>query len=62
MLVVPSRIGIADYEGMKKRIEELVGKINGRFGTISWTPIIYQYRSIPLSLWWRCMPRATLRS
>jgi trehalose 6-phosphate synthase/phosphatase len=47
MLVVPSRIGIADYEGMKKRIEELVGKINGRFGTISWTPIIYQYRSVP---------------
>ena len=48
MLVVPSRIGIADYEGMKKRIEELVGKINGRFGTISWAPIIYQYRSLPL--------------
>ncbi len=47
MLVVPSRIGIADYEGMKKRIEELVGKINGRFGTIGWTPIIYQYRSVP---------------
>ncbi len=47
MLVVPSRIGIADYEGMKKRIEELVGKINGRFGTIGWTPIIYQYRSLP---------------
>ena len=47
MLVVPSRIGIADYEGMKKRIEELVGKINGRFGTIHWTPIIYQYRSLP---------------
>ncbi|HSF56693.1 MAG TPA: bifunctional alpha,alpha-trehalose-phosphate synthase (UDP-forming)/trehalose-phosphatase, partial [Candidatus Binatia bacterium] len=47
MLVVPSRIGIADYEGMKKRIEELVGKINGRFGTISWVPIIYQYRSLP---------------
>jgi trehalose 6-phosphate synthase/phosphatase len=47
MLVVPSRIGIADYEGMKKRIEELVGKINGRFGTISWTPIIYQYRALP---------------
>ena len=47
MLVVPSRIGIADYEGMKKQIEELVGKINGRFGTISWAPIIYQYRSLP---------------
>jgi trehalose 6-phosphate synthase/phosphatase len=47
MLVVPSRIGIEDYEGMKKQIEELVGKINGQFGTISWVPIIYQYRSLP---------------
>ena len=49
MLVVPSRIGIADYEGMKKQIEELVGKINGRFGTISWSPILYQYRSLPFN-------------
>ncbi len=47
MLVVPSRIGIEDYEGMKKQIEELVGKINGQFGTIGWVPIIYQYRSLP---------------
>ena len=47
MIVVPSRIGIQDYEGMKQRIEELVGKINGRFGAISWVPIIYHYRSVP---------------
>jgi trehalose 6-phosphate synthase/phosphatase len=47
MIVVPSRIGIQDYEGMKQRIEELVGKINGRFGSISWVPIIYHYRSVP---------------
>jgi len=47
MLVVPSRIGIEDYEGTKKQIEETVGKINGRFGTIGWVPIIYQYRSLP---------------
>jgi trehalose 6-phosphate synthase/phosphatase len=46
MVVVPSRIGIADYEGMKKQIEELVGRINGKFGTIGWNPIIYQYRAL----------------
>ena len=45
MLVVPSRIGIADYEGMKKQIEELVGKINGRFGTIQ---LDTHYISIPI--------------
>jgi trehalose 6-phosphate synthase/phosphatase len=47
MIVVPSRIGIQDYEGMKKQIEELVGRINGKFGAIHWVPIIYNYRSVP---------------
>ncbi|HEY7166245.1 MAG TPA: bifunctional alpha,alpha-trehalose-phosphate synthase (UDP-forming)/trehalose-phosphatase [Candidatus Binatia bacterium] len=47
MIVVPSRIGIENYEETKKQIEELVGKINGQFGTIGWVPIIYQYRSVP---------------
>jgi trehalose 6-phosphate synthase/phosphatase len=47
MIVVPSRIGIEDYEGMKKEIEELVGKINGKYGAISWVPINYHYRSVP---------------
>jgi trehalose 6-phosphate synthase/phosphatase len=47
MIVVPSRIGIRDYEGMKKQIEELVGRINGKFGAIHWAPINYHYRSVP---------------
>lgn len=47
MIVVPSRIGIQDYQGTKTQLEELVGKINGKFGAINWTPIIYQYRSVP---------------
>src|SRR3989304_2944421 len=47
MIVVPSRIGIQDYQGTKNHLEELVGKINGKFGAIDWTPIIYQYRSVP---------------
>ena len=46
MIVVPSRIGVDQYEQMKKQIEELVGKINGRFGGISWTPVIYQYKNL----------------
>jgi trehalose 6-phosphate synthase/phosphatase len=46
MVVVPSRIGIQDYEGTKNQIEELVGRINGKFGAIHWAPIIYQYRSV----------------
>jgi trehalose 6-phosphate synthase/phosphatase len=46
MVVVPSRIGVDQYEQMKRQIEELVGNINGRFGTIGWTPILYRYRSL----------------
>jgi trehalose 6-phosphate synthase/phosphatase len=47
MVVVPSRIGVEQYEQMKKQLEELVGKINGRFGSVDWTPVIYQYRQVP---------------
>ena len=47
MVVVPSRIGVRHYDLMKKQIEELVGKINGRFGRIGWTPVVYQYRNVP---------------
>ena len=48
MVVVPSRIGVLHYELMKKQIEELVGRINGKFGSIGWTPVIYQYRHLTL--------------
>ncbi len=44
-LVVPSRTGVDQYMTMKKQIEEMVGKINGKFGSVSWTPLIYQFRS-----------------
>jgi trehalose 6-phosphate synthase/phosphatase len=47
LIVVPSRIGVEHYEQMKNRIDELVGRINGRFSSIGWTPILYQYRFLP---------------
>ncbi len=46
MVVVPSRIGVESYQDIKSSIDELVGKINGRFGTLEWMPIHYQYRSL----------------
>ncbi len=46
MVIVPSRIGVEDYQAIKKRIDELVGRINGEFGTLDWQPILYQYRSL----------------
>jgi trehalose 6-phosphate synthase/phosphatase len=47
MVVVPSRVGVVDYQRMKSRIDELVGRVNGQFGTLAWTPVLYQYRSLP---------------
>ena len=48
LVVVPSRTGVGKYQEMKKQIDEYVGAINGRFGKLSWSPIIYQYTTYPL--------------
>ncbi len=47
LIVVPSRIGVDHYQKIKMQIDELVGKINGKYGNISWTPILYQYKFLP---------------
>lgn len=47
MLAVPSRSNVPQYQLLKKEIDELVGRINGKFATIDWTPISYFYRSMP---------------
>ncbi|WP_425060279.1 hypothetical protein SCACP_09560 [Sporomusa carbonis] len=49
LVVVPSRVGVDQYQSMKRNIDETVGRINGRFGTLRWVPIVYQYRYLPLS-------------
>jgi len=51
IVVVPSRVAVEQYSDMKCKIDELVGRINGRFGSIGWTPVIYQYRFLPFARW-----------
>ncbi len=46
MVVIPSRIGVESYQSIKSQIDELVGNINGKYGTVEWLPIVYQYRSL----------------
>ena len=46
MVVVPSRDSIEKYKEMKKEIESTVGRINGKYNSLAWTPIIYQYKSL----------------
>ncbi|AKT42123.1 bifunctional alpha,alpha-trehalose-phosphate synthase (UDP-forming)/trehalose-phosphatase [Chondromyces crocatus] len=48
-VAVPSRTEVDAYVTLKTQVDELVGKINGEYGTIDWTPIHYLYRSIPES-------------
>ena len=47
MLAVPSRSNVPQYQLLKKEVDELVGRINGKFSSVSWTPIWYFYRSMP---------------
>jgi len=43
-LAVPSRTDVMEYRRLKREIDELVGRANGRFGTPQWTPIHYMHR------------------
>lgn len=43
LVVVPSRQIILKYNERKRMIEEEIGRINGRYSTLSWQPVIYRY-------------------
>ena len=47
MVAVPSRTNVPQYQQLKKEIDELVGGINSKYATLSWSPIWYFYRSFP---------------
>ncbi|MBI2676046.1 MAG: bifunctional alpha,alpha-trehalose-phosphate synthase (UDP-forming)/trehalose-phosphatase [Candidatus Aenigmarchaeota archaeon] len=49
LIVVPSRPGVEHYQQMKRQIDELVGRINGKFSSIGWTPILYQSKFLPFA-------------
>jgi trehalose 6-phosphate synthase/phosphatase len=47
LVVVPSRIGVEHYQLMRQQIDEAVGRINGHYSSVHWSPVIYQYRYLP---------------
>jgi len=47
LVLVPSRTDVSSYQSMKRAIDEKVGAINGSYGTLDWTPILYQYKGFP---------------
>ena len=46
MLTVPSRSDVPEYKQLKRDTDEIVGRVNGKFATVNWTPIWYYYRSM----------------
>lgn len=46
MVVIPSRQIVSKYNERRKLIEEQVGRINGRYSTLEWQPIIYRYSQL----------------
>ncbi len=45
-LAVPSRSQVLEYRELKRDIDEVVGRVNGRFSTATWSPIRYLYQSM----------------
>ncbi|TVS07062.1 MAG: glucosylglycerol-phosphate synthase [Cyanobium sp. PLM2.Bin73] len=44
---VAAATGMRIYEDIQRSVEEIVGRINGRFGRIDWTPIRLSTRRVP---------------
>jgi len=45
--IVPSRDSITKYAERKRIIDEYIGNLNSRLGSITWQPVIYQYNHLP---------------
>lgn len=45
-ICVPSRTDVREYQELKEEMDQLVGRINGRFTTANWSPIRYIYDSV----------------
>ena len=46
-VAVPSRQNVAAYRRTSREVETLVGRINGKFGTPNWTPVVHLHQSFP---------------
>lgn len=45
-VAIPSRGRVREYRRLRSRVDRLVGRINGRFGTPHWNPVVYLYRTV----------------
>jgi trehalose 6-phosphate synthase/phosphatase len=47
-VAAPSRTDVPEYQALGREIDEIVGRINGRHGTATWTPVVYINQSASL--------------
>ena len=45
-VAVPSRVDVETYQRLTSQVAQLIGTINGAFGSLSYSPVVYLYRSI----------------
>ena len=45
-VAVPSRQDVEEYQHLRSVVNELVGRINGQFGTVEFTPIHFIHKSV----------------
>ncbi len=48
-VAVPSREQVTAYQDLRRQVDELVGEINGTYGTTTWTPVQYVHRNLPFA-------------
>ncbi|KAJ1860148.1 Trehalose-6-P synthase/phosphatase complex synthase subunit, partial [Coemansia sp. RSA 486] len=48
-VAVPSRGDVEEYKQLISSVNELVGRINGRFGTVEYTPIHFLHKSVAMT-------------
>ncbi|KAK5072837.1 Trehalose-6-P synthase/phosphatase complex synthase subunit [Lithohypha guttulata] len=46
-IVVPSRQDVKEYQILRSHISELAGRINAKYGTVTYQPIVYRHTSVP---------------
>ena len=49
MIAMPSRISIGAYQQMREDIERTVSRVNGKYSSLDWAPISYQYQDLPFN-------------
>jgi len=45
-VAVPSRSDVEEYQNLRQVVNELVGRINGKYGTIEFMPIHFMHKSV----------------